>query len=160
MDFDVLLKYGFKSERAAEAPLTLIEVTSDKFLETRIAFQSKVLRVGKVVKALTWNYLSKTYPSSWRWFSLYWPLTQCLSYRNEASNTYSWLVSASSIHIANQFQTGFPSLLKEQSNLYLATTPSLFSWRLRLCIHYSKYSAGKYNILGWRTSGASGLVIV
>ena len=53
MGFNVLLEYDFKSESAAEAPLTLIEVTSDKFLETRIAFQSKVLRVGKVVKALT-----------------------------------------------------------------------------------------------------------
>ena len=53
MDFDVLLKYGFKSERAAEAPPTLIEVTSDEFLETRITFQSKVLRVGKVIKAFT-----------------------------------------------------------------------------------------------------------
>ena len=52
MGFNVLLEYGCKSERVAEAPLTLIEVTSDEFLETRITFQSKVLRVGKVIKAL------------------------------------------------------------------------------------------------------------
>ena len=52
MGFNVLLEYGCKSERAAEAPLTLIEVTSDEFLETRITFQSKVPRVGKVIKAL------------------------------------------------------------------------------------------------------------
>ena len=53
MGFNVLLEYGCKSERAAEASPTLIEVTSDEFLETRITFQSKVLRVGKVIKALT-----------------------------------------------------------------------------------------------------------
>ena len=52
MGFNVLLEYGCKSERVAEAPLTLKEVTSDEFLETRITFQSKVLRVGKVIKAL------------------------------------------------------------------------------------------------------------
>ena len=53
MGFNVLLEYDFKSESAAEAPLTLIEVSSDEFLETKITFQSKVLRVGKVIRALT-----------------------------------------------------------------------------------------------------------